>query len=164
MKDFSPRLDFSGAYPNHPRIAVGAVVFHEDRVLLVQRGKPPGEGVWAIPGGRMHLGESLQEAARREILEETGILIEAKDPIHVFDSMERDIFGRVRFHYVIVDLLADFLEGDLRPGDDARDACWASREDLSRLRLSETTRQLLSLPFGFVDAASESSAVAKGLP
>ena len=55
-------------YPDAPRPAVGAVVFKGDAVLLVQRGNPPSRGMWAIPGGRVHLGETLQAAAEREIL------------------------------------------------------------------------------------------------
>ncbi len=144
-----PAPPFTGAYPEHPRVAVGAVVFHEDRVLLVCRGKPPAQGVWAVPGGMVHLGESLQEAARREVLEETGIRVKPKQPVFTFDMVERDADGRIRYHYVIIDLLADFMGGTLRAGDDARDACWACRQDLDRLRLSETTRRLLSHHFHF---------------
>ncbi len=139
----------SGAYPEYPRVAVGAVVFHRNRVLLVRRGKPPAAGLWAIPGGSVRLGESLQEAAKREILEETGILVRVKDPVFTFDMVERDAKGRIRFHYVIIDLLADYLGGDLRPGDDAQEACWALPRDLNDLRLSEKTRQMLSEQFGF---------------
>ena len=149
------RPDFSGAYPEYPRVAVGAVVFHNDRVLLVKRGKPPAEGVWAIPGGTVHLGESLQETARREILEETGIIIQTGEVIYVFEKVERDTDGRVRFHYVIIDLLADYVGGNLQPGDDAKDACWVSREDLSILELSEKTRQLLRSRFGFLGRATQ---------
>jgi 8-oxo-dGTP diphosphatase len=61
-------------YPDAPRPAVGAVVFKGDAVLLVQRANPPSRGMWAIPGGRVRLGETLQAAAEREILEETGVV------------------------------------------------------------------------------------------
>jgi 8-oxo-dGTP diphosphatase len=137
------------AYPDHPRLAVGAVVRHDDRVLLVQRGRPPGEGQWAIPGGNVHLGETLQQAAEREILEETGIVIAAHEPVFTFDVVERDAEGRVRFHYVIVDLAADYLGGDLCAGDDAAQARWVSAEELQRLPINTITRALLCRLFQF---------------
>jgi 8-oxo-dGTP pyrophosphatase MutT (NUDIX family) len=64
-------------YPDAPRVAVGAVVIYEKKVLLVLRGKPPAEGLWAIPGGSVDLGETLQMAAEREVLEETGLHVKA---------------------------------------------------------------------------------------
>ncbi len=137
-------------YPDVPRVAVGAIVFREGRVLLVKRGQPPSQGQWAIPGGRVELGETLQAAAEREINEETGLTIRAGDPTYTFDSIIYDDAGRVRFHYVIVDLLADYLGGELRPGDDAREARWVAPQDLAELPVSQTTLDLLKnvLHFG----------------
>jgi 8-oxo-dGTP diphosphatase len=140
---------FSGHYPNHPRVAVGAVVFNEDKVLLVLRGKPPAEKQWSIPGGCVELGETLQEAAEREITEETGIVIQAKKPIYTFDVIEHDEDSLIRFHYVIVDLAADYAGGELRAGDDAVDVRWVSREDLKNLNVSDATRKLLVQCYGF---------------
>jgi len=130
-------------YPDCPRLAVGAVVIHEGRVLLVKRGKPPAEGLWAIPGGSVELGETLQTAAEREILEETGIKIKAGDPVYTFDAIQKDGDGRVRFHYVIVDLLADYLEGDPKAGDDAHDVRWVHPSELDRMNVSRKTIELL---------------------
>ena len=108
-------------YPTQPVVAVGAIVFKNDRVLLVRRGQPPSQDLWAIPGGRVELGETLQEAAEREILEETGITICAREPVYTFDYIEQDGSDNPRFHYVIVDLIADYVSGKTRPGDDAAD-------------------------------------------
>ena len=118
------RLETSGRFPQTPRIAVGAVVFKEEHVLLVRRGEAPSRGQWAIPGGSVVLGETLQQAAEREVLEETGIRIVAGAPAFVFDVVDHDSDGRVRYHYVIVDLDATFQGGQLRPGDDALDSTW----------------------------------------
>jgi len=128
---------------------VGAVVFKEDKVLLVLRGKPPAEKQWSIPGGSVELGETLQEAAEREIAEEAGIIIQAKKPIYTFDVIERDENGDIRFHYVIVDLAADYVSGELSAGDDAVDVSWVSLEDLNNRNVSDATRKLLAQCYGF---------------
>lgn len=142
-------MTFNGAYPNCPQVAVGAIVFKEDKVLLVLRGKPPAENLWSIPGGSVELGETLQEATEREIREEAGITIRAREPVYTFDVLERDNKGNVRFHYVIVDLEADYISGELRPGDDAVDVRWFSADEVNKLKVSEATRKLLNEHFGF---------------
>jgi ADP-ribose pyrophosphatase len=136
-------------YPDYPRVAVGAVVFKDERVLLVRRGQPPAEDLWAIPGGSVEIGETLQDAAEREIREETGIRIRAAEPIYTFDVIERDKTGRIRFHYVIVDVSAEYVSGELTAGDDAIDARWISADEINRLAVSSTTLQLLKTKFDF---------------
>ncbi len=139
----------SRIYPDHPRVGVGAVVFLEARVLMVRRGAPPAQGVWAIPGGRLRLGETLQAAAEREILEETGIEIRAGAPVFTFDAIERDPDGRVRYHYVIVDLAAEYLRGTPIAGDDALEARWVAAAEMADLKVNPTTRHLLKSRFDF---------------
>ena len=136
-------------YPSTPRVAVGAVVFRADRILLVRRGQPPSEDLWAIPGGSVEIGETLQEAAEREILEETGITIRAGKPVYTFDSIQRDGDGKIRFHYVIVDLDADYISGDPIAGDDAIEARWVTEHEINDLRVSAPTLKLLKEKFGF---------------
>ena len=138
-------------YPGNPRVAVGAVVFKEECVLLVRRGQPPAEDLWAIPGGSVEIGETLQEAAEREILEETGIQIQAAKPIYTFDVIDRDAAGNVRFHYVIVDLAADYVMGEPLAGDDALEARWVSAREINGLEVSAATLKLLKNRFGFGD-------------
>lgn len=139
----------SNHYPERPCVAVGAIVFKEDSVLLVQRGQPPAEGSWAIPGGSVRVGETLQQAAEREIREETGVVIRAADPVFTFDVIERDEYGRVRFHYVIVDVAAEHVEGTPRAASDAADARWVSASELPRLNVSPHTRVLLRERYNF---------------
>jgi 8-oxo-dGTP diphosphatase len=140
----------SNHFPDRPRVAVGAVVFREASVLLVKRAQPPSEGVWAIPGGSVLVGETLQQAAEREILEETGVVIRAAEPVYTFDVIERDIGGRVHFHYVIVDLAADWVSGEPYPSSDAADARWISPAQLLQLKdISHRTVDLLRDRFGF---------------
>jgi ADP-ribose pyrophosphatase len=136
-------------YPGKPRVAVGAVVFKDECILLVRRGQPPAEDLWAIPGGSVEIGETLQEAAEREILEETGIQIRASKPIYTFEVIDRDAAGKVRFHYVIVDLVADYVMGEPSPGDDAIEARWVSAGEINDLEVSSATLKLLKKEFGF---------------
>ena len=136
-------------YTKVPQVAVGAIVFKDNKVLLVRRGKPPSENMWAIPGGSVEIGETLQHAAEREILEETGITINALDPIYTFDFIDRDGNGQVRFHYIIIDLVADYVEGVPRAGDDAREARWVAPQDLELLEVSKPTIKLLKEVFHF---------------
>ncbi len=132
-----------------PRPAVGAVVFKGEKVLLVRRANPPSKGRWAIPGGKIRWGETLQQAARREVLEETGITIRAGRPVHTFDSIVRDDAGRILFHYVIVDLEAEYVSGRLKAGDDADKAAWVTRKQIDRLEVSRPTRMLLASRYGW---------------
>ena len=130
-------------YPDKPEVAVGAIVMRDNKVLLVKRNQPPGKGLWAVPGGRVELGETLQEAAEREVREETGITIRARNPVCSFDLIDRDEAGHVRFHYVIVDLMADYVGGKANPNDDASEVRWATSQEMEELPTSQTTKELL---------------------
>ena len=133
--------------------AVGAVVFKDDAVLLVHRSNPPSRGMWSIPGGRIRLGETLQAAAEREILEETGVVIRANRPVLAFDVIQKDDRGVVKYHYVIVDLAADYVSGEPLAGDDAADARWIAADELAGLTVNPATRRLLAEHFKFGDLA-----------
>lgn len=126
-----------------PRVGVGAVVIRDGRVLLVKRGSQPGKGLWAVPGGSVELGETLQAAAEREILEETGLVIRAGEPVFAFDLIEQDAAGSLRFHYVIVDLKAEYISGEPVAADDAADARWLAPQDLDGLEIAPVTWELL---------------------
>lgn len=127
-----------------PQLAVGAIVRRGTAVLLVQRASEPNAGQWAIPGGKVQPGETLQQAAEREIKEETGVVIRAGEPVFCFDVIERDEQGELRYHYVILDLLAEYLSGEPQADDDALDAAWVTPQVLARLNVNATTRQLLA--------------------
>ena len=130
-------------YPDAPRVAVGALVLHEGRLLVVERGNPPAEGVWALPGGSVELGETMAEACEREVLEETGVVVRAGKVVHSFDAIVREDDGRVRFHYVIVDLECEYVSGDVVAGCDARSARFVTREEFAKLRSSRATVDLV---------------------
>lgn len=136
-------------YPDAPRLAVGGVVFKDDRVLLVRRGKAPAFGEWAIPGGSVELGETLKQAVERELREETGITVRAGEICHTFEAVKRDDDGRVRFHYLIIDLTAEYLCGEPLPACDVTEAAWLTCGDLAGRPTNATTVELLK-KLGFI--------------
>ncbi len=139
----------SRCYPSHPRVGVGVVVWHGDRVLLIKRGKAPRAGQWSLPGGAQQLGEPLADAARRELCEETGIDdVALGDIIATLDLIDRDDQGHVRYHYTLVDFTAEAPSPDLQPGDDAIDARWFDRQDLENLGLWSETIRIIDLAAG----------------
>ena len=125
-----------------PRAAVGAVLRHTGRFLLVKRANAPSKGRWAIPGGKIKPGETRREAAQREVLEETGITVKALEPVMVFDLRERDDDQGIRFHYVIVNMNVLYISGEPVPGSDALEVAWAPVDDLEKYNLSRKTMEL----------------------
>ncbi|KAA2215178.1 NUDIX hydrolase [Teichococcus oryzae] len=135
MTGLPPAPPPSREYPDRPWVGIGVIVFRGEEVLLVRRARPPRQGEWSIPGGAQHLGETVEEAARRELLEETGV---AAGPLHIalaVDAINHDEEGRPRFHYTIIDFAARWLAGTPQAGDDASEAAWFTRKQLSSLGL-----------------------------
>lgn len=123
-------------------VGVGAVVIHEGRVLLIRRGKEPLRGRWVVPGGTVELGETLEAALAREVLEETGLVVTPREVVTVFDRIERDA-GGVRYHYVIVDYLCDYVSGEPRAATDAEDVALVSLADLPRYDLPQKALEVV---------------------
>jgi len=136
-----------GTPPEAPAVGVGAVVIHEGRVLLIRRGKEPLRGRWVVPGGRVELGESLDEAIVREVQEETGIRVYPREAMAVFDRIDR-ADGRVVHHYVVVDFLCDYVSGAARAASDAEDVAWVAPEDVARYDLPAKALEVVLGAFG----------------
>ncbi len=132
-------------YPNRPLVGVGVVVIKDGRVLLIRRGKPPRAGAWSLPGGRQRLGETVREAARRELREETGVEAAVTVLLDVVDSITRDDGGAIAYHYTLVDFLADWRSGEARAGGDAAEVIWADPQDLAPFELWDETLRLIGL-------------------
>ncbi len=130
------------AFPSRPIVGVGAVVLSERGVVLIRRGKAPNIGNWSLPGGAQEVGETVNEAAIREVEEETGLTADVLGIVDVVDSISRNAQGRVEYHYTLVDVVA-VAPPDAVPvaGGDAADAAWVPIEDLPTYELwSETIR------------------------
>ncbi len=136
----------SREYPDRPLVGVGVVVFGAGgKVMLVRRGKPPRQGQWSLPGGAQKLGETVFEAAAREVREETGLDVEVLGLVDVVDSIRNDDDGRVHYHYTLVDVFADARDGEPRAGGDAAAAAWFAPADIAKLELWSETRRVIEL-------------------
>jgi ADP-ribose pyrophosphatase YjhB (NUDIX family) len=132
-------------FPSSPLVGVGAVVVHDSRVLLVQRGHEPAKGQWSLPGGLIDLGESLPEAVAREVHEETGLVVEPLELIELLDRIHRE-GERVRYHYVIADYLCRVVGGALVAASDADAVRWVERAEWnshSALRIDPITARVI---------------------
>ena len=136
--EYNPR-----AYPDRPYVGVGVVVLRGDEVLLAQRGKWPRKFTWSIPGGAQEIGETVQDAALREVREETGLEIEIVGLIDVVDSIQRDDAGRVQFHYTLVDFVAEWRSGEAVAGDDVAGIRWARLDSLAECGLRPVTHEII---------------------
>ena len=116
---------------------MGAVILKDESVLLIKRGQSPLKGFWSLPGGVLEAGELLEEAVRREVLEETGLEVEPVAVVEVFQRIMRDRSGRPEYHYVIVDYLCEVTGGNLQAASDVDDAEWVRRDDFPNYRMTE---------------------------
>ena len=135
----------SREYPDRPIVGIGGVVWRGDRVLLIRRGKAPRLGQWSLPGGGQNLGETLVEGLTREVREETGLEIEAVELLAVVDLVDRDETGRVRYHYTLVDFMAEALPGEPVSGDDASEVAWFTQTEATALGLWSETGRIIAL-------------------
>ncbi len=130
-------------YPERPLLGVGSVIVSKGEVVLVRRGSNPDYGLWSIPGGLVEEGELLREACARESLEETGIVVDVKEPLEILDRIVYDEEGRIQYHFVIVDFRADPVDGELEACSDALEARYVKFKDLKNYEITETVKNLL---------------------
>ena len=144
-------------YPARPIVGVGTVVMDSDMVLMIKRGKPPRQGSWSLPGGAQELGETIREAARREVREETGLEIGIFGLIDVVDSVRSDADDKIEYHYTLIDLAGYSVGGTLMAGGDAQDCRWFTRTEINAMDIWSETKRIISLAgdkFGAIDKSN----------
>jgi len=129
---------------------VGALIFEGDSILLVERAGEPLKGYWSLPGGLVETGELIEDAVRREVREETGLLVELLSRFDIFERIMRDAEGRAEYHYVLVDYICRVVGGAPRAGDDVSRLEWVKRPELRNYRLTEGTLEAIERAFSNV--------------
>src|SRR6185295_8402949 len=144
----------SREFPDRPIVGVGAVVLDGTRVLLVRRANPPLQGEWSVPGGAVEIGETLEAAVAREVLEETGLQVTVGPIVEVLDRIRRDPDGRPRFHYVLVDFACRPGGGTLACASDAADVAWTPIDRLVEYGVAEVTVRVIRKAVGVLESGS----------
>ena len=134
-------------YPPRPILGVGALIIEGESILLVQRGKQPLQGQWSLPGGAVETGELLKTAIAREVLEETGLTVEAGAMAEIFERLMPDSNGITEYHYVLLDYLCRVVSGTPKAGDDSCAAAWVRRQDLHTLPITPGTLEVIERVF-----------------
>lgn len=130
-------------FPDRPVPAVSAFVFRDDAVLLVKRRDEPNRGLWSPPGGSLEVGETVEQAAARETLEETGVVVRPSSVVDVRELIVRDDKARVRWHYVLIGVACEWVRGEPFPGSDAENARFLPLSELCEYEVTPTARVAL---------------------
>jgi 8-oxo-dGTP diphosphatase len=125
-------------------VGVGILIRKGDEYLLIKRASEPDKGLWSVPGGMVEVGEKAEEAAIREAKEETGLEIELVKDLGLVDKIVRDDIGKVKYHFIIIDYLAEPVAGEMHHHDDALDAQWVHPRDFRKYTMTPTLVDLLS--------------------
>jgi 8-oxo-dGTP diphosphatase len=126
---------------------VGALIFENGKILLVERGKEPLKGYWSLPGGILETGEKLEEGIRREVAEETGLDVEPYSMFEIFERIMPDAEGRAEYHYVLIDYLCRRVSGEPAAASDVSQVAWVAEPELRDYRLTEGTLDVIERAF-----------------
>lgn len=141
-------------FPARPVPGVGALIIDGDRILLVERGREPLKGYWSLPGGAVETGEPLEDALRREVIEETGLEVEVVHLIEVFERIMPEESGRTEYHYILIDYICRRTGGTLQASDDASRAEWFTEDEVARLplgiKITEGTPRVIAKAFNWL--------------
>jgi 8-oxo-dGTP diphosphatase len=137
----------SRAFPQRPILAVSAAIIRDGHVLIVRRARGPALGVYTLPGGVVETGESLAEALRREILEETGLTVEPIALAGHREIISRNAEGRVERHFVVLCFASRWIAGEPVLNEELSDARWLRPSALSDLQTSEGLAEIVAAAF-----------------
>ena len=133
-----------------PRPAASIAVFRDGKVLLAQRSKPPLQGVWSLPGGRVEPGEMVRDAALRELAEETGVMARIHGIADVVDVIVRDDEEKLRAHFVITSFYGEWTSGEATPASDCMGVDWVSLDELPDRNMTEGTADIIRRAAGLL--------------
>lgn len=127
--------------PKRPQIAASAAVFRNGKVLIAKRGAPP--FLWSLPGGRVEMGESLEQAALRELMEETGVAAEIAGFAGHCDMFLRDDVGAITHHFVIAAFAARWTAGEAQPGPEAAEVAWIEPSSIAQYKTTPGLAEII---------------------
>src|SRR5262245_11299947 len=135
-------------FPAAPVVGVGAVIVRDGKALIIKRAHEPRKGEWSLPGGLLELGESLIDAVKREIKEETSLDIEVGQVIETFDRVHRDEEGRIRYHFVIIDYVCWPTGGEATAGSDAEGVAWVRADEIDAYKVNAHAKAVIEKGLG----------------
>lgn len=138
------RPEFSAPQLAGPVLGVSVAIWRDGKVLLIQRGQDPWRGAWSLPGGRVERGETLAQAAARELMEETGLVIGTPRLVDTLDAIDRAEDGTIRGHFVILVFTAS-AEGDPIAASDAAAAAWFTLEAIDDVTTTPGLKRIVAL-------------------
>jgi ADP-ribose pyrophosphatase YjhB (NUDIX family) len=139
-------------FPGHPIPGVGALIIHRGRILLVERGHEPFKGYWSLPGGAVETGERMEDALKREVLEETGLEVAVDRLLEVFERITPGEDGKTEYHYILIDYICHPTGGALQASDDAARAEWFTEDEVAALKITEGTPAVIAKAFAWLKA------------
>ena len=140
-------------YPQRPYLAVSAAIIRDGQVLVVRRARSPALNLYTFPGGAVEAGETLNEAAIREVREETSLAIEPVGLAGHREVITRDGKGAVERHFVILCLAARWRSGEAKLNEELDDARWVTLDGISGLRTTDGLAEIGAAAFARLAAA-----------